>query len=311
MSRAKIMPDPDQSSSDQLIATWVELVIRLGVLGILLYWSFLILQPFITIAIWSVVLTVALYPVYDWIVVMFGGRRRLAAAVLTVLSLLVVIGPATWLVLGLIDSLRMVSEHLDLSALALPPPPETVRDWPLIGEPLYQFWELASTKLAAAFAKIAPHLKPLGSTLLHIGAGAGTGAIKFFVAIVVAGFLFPPAPCWWMPSECFRIGRFGARRRIRPTRRAARSGPCRGASSAFRPCRRSSPDWDFLVAGIPGASLITSAVLILGIIQIGPSIVLVPLIIWSWWTMETTTALLFTAYMIPVNLLDNIFSGHS
>jgi predicted PurR-regulated permease PerM len=52
--------------------------------------------------------------------------------------------------------------------------------------------------------------------------------------------------------------------------------------------------------------LITSAVLILGIIQIGPSIVIIPLIIWSWTAMETTTALLFTAYMIPVSLLDNI-----
>ena len=61
-----------------------------------------------------------------------------------------------------------------------------------------------------------------------------------------------------------------------------------------------------LVAGIPGASLITFAVLILGIIQIGPSIVLIPLIIWAWISMETTTALLFTAYMIPVNLLDNV-----
>jgi predicted PurR-regulated permease PerM len=48
------------------------------------------------------------------------------------------------------------------------------------------------------------------------------------------------------------------------------------------------------------------SVLILGIIQIGPSIVLIPLIIWSWTAMETTTALLFTAYMIPVSLLDNI-----
>ena len=57
---------------------------------------------------------------------------------------------------------------------------------------------------------------------------------------------------------------------------------------------------------IPGASLITSAVLILGIIQVGPSIVLIPVIIWSWTVKETTTAVLFTAYMIPVNLMDNI-----
>ena len=61
-----------------------------------------------------------------------------------------------------------------------------------------------------------------------------------------------------------------------------------------------------MVAGVPQASLITFAVLILGIIQIGPTIVIVPVIIWSWLTMETTSALLFTIYMVPVNLLDNL-----
>jgi hypothetical protein len=57
-----------------------------------------------------------------------------------------------------------------------------------------KFWDLASTKFRAAFAKIAPQLKPFASILPQIAAGAGTGAVKFFVAIVVAGFLFSPAP---------------------------------------------------------------------------------------------------------------------
>ncbi len=302
------MPNTDhgQTSGDRLVATWVDLIIRLGVLGILLYWAFLILQPFITIAIWSVVLTVALYPMYDWIVALFGGRRRLAAAVLTVLSLLVVIGPATWLILGLIDSLRTVSERLDLSTLVLPPPPDTIRSWPLIGEPLYQFWDLASTNLAEAFAKVAPLLKPFGSTLLHIGAGAGTGALQFFIAIVVAGFLFSPAPMLIDAVRMFskRIASGRGEEFIQlaggTIRAVARGVIGISALQAF------FAGLGLAAAGIPGASLITSAVLILGIIQIGPTIVIVPLIIWSWWSMETTTALLFTAYMIPVNLLDNI-----
>jgi hypothetical protein len=119
------VPAEDKNSSrrDQVMATGVELTIRLGVLGLLLYWSFFLIHPFITIAIWSVVLTVALYPVYDWIVDRLGGRRRLAAALLTLINLLIVIGPATWLALGLIDSLRTLSDRLDLSILELPPPP--------------------------------------------------------------------------------------------------------------------------------------------------------------------------------------------
>ena len=120
--------DHDRAGRDRLMATWVELAIRLGVLGLLIFLAFTLVRPFITIAIWSVVLTVALYPVYDWMVGRLGGRRRLAAGLITILNLLIVIGPATWLTLGLIDSLRNLSEHFDLSALALPPPPEAVKD---------------------------------------------------------------------------------------------------------------------------------------------------------------------------------------
>ena len=90
-------------------------------------------------------LTGALYPVYDWMAGRLGGRRRLAALLLTILNLLIVIGPATWLTLGLIDSIRNLSEHLDLSALTLSPPPHAVKTWPIIGASIYQFWDLAST----------------------------------------------------------------------------------------------------------------------------------------------------------------------
>src|SRR5687768_4516803 len=112
------MPKPydDLSGRDQLTATWVELTIRLGALGLLLYLSLILIRPFVSIIIWSVVLTVALYPMYDWMVGHLGGRRRLAAVLLTALTLLIVIGPATWLALGLIESLRTLSERLDLAA---------------------------------------------------------------------------------------------------------------------------------------------------------------------------------------------------
>lgn len=300
------MPGGDQSSHDQLTVTWIELVVRLSVLGLLLYWSFILVRPFITIAIWSVVLTVALYPAYDSLVHWLGGRRRLAAILLTALSLLVVIGPATWLVVGLIDSLRSLSERLDLSVLALPPPPASIKDWPLVGEPIYQFWNLASTNVQAAFAKVTPLLKPLGGSLLQIAAEAGGGAVKLLIAIIVSGFLFSPGPRLLDAVRSFsrRLASERGEEFVRiagATIRAVSRGVI-GISAL----QALLAGLGLMVAGVPGSSLITSAVLILGIIQIGPSIILLPLIIWSWTAMETTTALLFTAYMIPVGLLDNI-----
>ena len=87
----------DPAGRDQLTTTFVELAIRIGALGLVLYWTSILVLPFITIVIWSAVLSIALYPAFEWMALRLGGRRRLAAVLITILSLLVVIGPATWL----------------------------------------------------------------------------------------------------------------------------------------------------------------------------------------------------------------------
>jgi len=288
------MPSADQDPSGSMKATanWVELTIRLGALALLLYLSLNLIRPFLTIAIWSVVLTVALYPIYNWLVALVGGRRRLAAALLTLLSLFVVIGPAIGLALSLIDSIRILSERIDLSALALPPPPSTVKSWPLIGDQIYQFWNLASSNMQGAIDEIAPHLKPVGSRLLVIAEDAGIGIISFFIAIIIAGFLYPPGPLLLDAIKKFsrRLASDRGEEFVRlagATIRAVSRGVIGiSALQAFLAAL------GLMVAGIPAASLITSAVLILGIIQTGPTIVLFPVIIWCW-------------MMIPVNFLDD------
>jgi predicted PurR-regulated permease PerM len=293
------------SRSEQTTSSFVEVAIRLGALALLLYWSLILVSPFISIAIWSAVLTVALYSVFEWISLRLGGRRGLAAALITVLSLLVIIGPAMWLALGLVDSIRIVAEQLDFANLTIPPPSISVKDWPLIGEPIYQFWNLASTNLRAALSQILPQLKPLGSSLLRIGADTGLGIIMFLVSIVVAGFLFSPAP-----AIVEAIKKFS--RRLNPTRGEEfvdQAGATIRAVSrgviGISVLQALLAGIGLMVAGIPQASLIAFAVMVLGIIQIGPSIILIPVIIWTWTFMDTKSALLFTAYMVPVNLLDN------
>jgi predicted PurR-regulated permease PerM len=298
--------DQEPAARDRQTAVWIELAVRLAVLGLLLYAAFILIRPFITIAIWSIVLTVALYPAYDRMVRWLGGRRRLAAFLLTILSLLILLGPATWLVLSLVDSLSSLSERLDLAHLAVTSPPASVKEWPLIGPPVYQFWDLASTNLQAAFVKIAPQLRPVGSGLILVAAEAGTGALQFLIALIVAGFLYSPAPALVDAMKRFSH------------RLASQQGETfvQIAGATIRAVARGvigvAALQSFLVgiglvaAGIPGASLLTLAALVLGIIQIGPAPVIIPVIIWAWTAMDTMPALLFTAYMIPVNLIDNV-----
>jgi predicted PurR-regulated permease PerM len=295
----------DPSHRDEFTTRIVDLAIRLAALAALLYFALVLIHPFISIVVWSSVLTVAMYPTFDWLALRLGGRRRLAAILITVLSLLIVIGPATWLALDLIQSLQVISRQLNLSSMSLPPPMESVKGWPLIGDRLYQFWYLASTNLSAAFAQIVPQLRPLGGSLLRIAATTGIAILKFLASIIVAGFLLPVGP-----SLARGVKRFA--------RRLASKRGDEFVILAGRTIRSVSlgvigisavqallAGVGLIIAGVPGTSLITSAVLICGIIQIGPAIVLIPVAIWSWTVMEPTTALAFTAYIIAVNFLDN------
>jgi predicted PurR-regulated permease PerM len=297
---------PVLTGRDFSTGPFIETAIRIAALGLLLYWTLILVRPFVSIIIWSAVLTITLYPVFERTARLLGGRRRLAAAVVTIVALLVVLGPATWLAVGLLDSLRVISERLDLAHLAIPPPPPTVKTWPLVGTPIYQFWDLAATNFAEALARIAPQLKSLGGSLLRIGADAGFGIVKFLVSIVVAGFLFSPAPMFADALKDFA-------RRLNPDhgeefamQAAATIRAVARGVIGISVLQALLAGVGFMAAGIPQASLLTFAALILGIVQIGPSILIIPVIIWSWTFMDTGAALLFTAYMIPVGLVDNV-----
>jgi predicted PurR-regulated permease PerM len=60
------------------------------------------------------------------------------------------------------------------------------------------------------------------------------------------------------------------------------------------------------LAGITSAGLLAFAVLILGIIQLGAAIVLIPCIIWIWATKAVGIASFLTVYLVVVGLADNV-----
>ncbi len=286
-------------------ATFVELAIHLGLIAFLGYWTFTLIQPFAPIVVWSVVLTVALYPIFDQLAKILKGRRRLAAALITILGLAVVIGPVTWLGIGLVEALRALMGELYAGKLSIPPPSETVKEWPLIGQQVYDNWALASTNLRSALSSLLPQLKPVGEVLIDAVSSAGMGTLKFLLSVIIAGFLFSPAPKLVAAAKAFA-------RKVNSSQ-GERFVELAGAT--IRAVSRGVIGLSLLQAvvaaigmtsvGVPGASLLTFAVLALGIVQIGPMIVVAPLLIWGWSTLATGPALGLTACMAVVGLTDN------
>jgi len=57
---------------------------------------------------------------------------------------------------------------------------------------------------------------------------------------------------------------------------------------------------------VPAPGAIAFVVLVLCIIQIGPALVLLPVIIWAWVTMDFGPALLMTILLVPLFVIDNV-----
>jgi predicted PurR-regulated permease PerM len=283
----------------------IDWLIRIGCLALLVYWSVRLVEPFLTIIIWSVILAVALYPIFDWAVTRLHLHRAVAAALITIASFVIVLGPVTWLGVSLVASTRVIVDRLNSGSISIPPPIQSVQDWPLIGEGLYEFWALASTNLGAALNELGPQLKPLATGFVSVAGSAGINALEFIIAVLISGFLFVPGPGL--------VNSFKLVTRHVATRRGAEFVDLAGAT--IRNLARGVigvsllqallAGLGFLVAGVPAPGLFSFLVLLLGIVQVGASLIIGLVVIWSWLTMDTTSALLFTAYMGPVGLLDN------
>src|SRR5262249_56112238 len=99
----------------------VVLAIRIVCLGLLGYWSLLLIRPFLTIIVWSIIIAVALYPIFDWLSAKLYGHRVLAAVPITVFTFFVMLGPATWLAPSLPDTLLVLLPPFAPRSLPIPP----------------------------------------------------------------------------------------------------------------------------------------------------------------------------------------------
>ena len=188
----------------------------------------------------------------------------------------------------------------------MPPPPPFVAEWPIVGGKLSAFWQAASVELDQALASIEPQLKQTARKLLGVIGGIGVGVLQFTVAIIIAGFTYSRAA--------------GIQETVKHL--AARAAPRMGegfvdlAGGTVRSVARGVVGISLiqsilfgvgaLVADIPLAGLWTFIALILAIVQIGPGLVILPVIIFAWSSMDTVNAAILTAYMVPVMLMDNV-----
>ncbi len=301
------MAATDQSSDDTVYQKRaVEIAIRVFAIFVLVGWCFQIVRPFVVPLVWGIIIAIASYPGYRWLLSGLGDRRAVASSLFAVAMLILLVGPMVMLAETLVDGARVVAEDLSGGTLTIPPPPESVRDWAIIGEPLHRFWALASEDMTAALNKIAPQIKSIGRALLSIATGAGFGVLKFAFAIVLASILLAHAGGGRNASYAIATRLMGGRgpHYVELAKSTVRS-VARGILGVAL-IQSVLAGFGFLAVDFPGAGLLALLCLFLAVIQIGIFPILIPAVIYVFSTMDTTTALLFLVWSIFVGLIDNI-----
>lgn len=224
---------------------------------------------------------------------------------MTLALLLILVFPMVFLMTVLIDNLRVVFDQLRDGTLIIPPPPQGIKDWPVIGTPLEKFWSMAAENLEVAVQQLTPQLEEFVAPLLGAAATVGLNIVKLIVAVILSGVFMAYS------AEGYQLSRAIGRRlagqqgvELVDLAEATMRSVARGVLGVAL-IQSTAAGIGLLMAGVPLAGLWTVIALVLCIVQIGPFLIMGPAAVYVFWTSDTLPAVLFLIWSIFTGLLDN------
>jgi len=284
----------------------IEVIIKVALLGILVVWAFLLVRPFLVPVIWGMILAVASEPFIAWVSKKAGGRRTLSAVLFVLTIIVVLIIPTVLLVVSSIETMQTVVEQMQNGTLTVPPPPEAVAGWPVVGKSLHEAWLLASTNLTAALKQYAPQIKSTLEAVLSSVGGGLSGIFMIVISTIIAGvFLAKSEPSTGLARKVFT--RFTGDRgpEIADLSVATIRGVMQGVVGVAV-IQSILSVLGMLVVGVPAAGLWAILVLICAVSQLPPILILGPVAAYMFSAASTTTAVLFLIWVLIVSASDGI-----
>lgn len=284
----------------------IDIAVRIALIAAVVYVSMLLLRPVAPLLLWAIILAVAVYPLFLITRRRLHLRDGLAATLLSLLLLAVLMTPVVILAGSAIDSLDAYARLLLTGEHIVPPPPESVREWPLVGARVYDFWLTASNDVKALLTSHVGQIASLGRFVGHVAAGVFFEVLQFAGAVIVAGVLLAYADTLGEAARgvASRVADARGRHFLEIAGSTIRNVSQGVIGIAL--LQSALLGVGMLVAGVPFAGALTFAYLVLAIVQVGPNIVMIPVIVWAWVYLPALHAGIFTVYSVPLLLVDNV-----
>lgn len=291
----------------ELQRTVVALAIRLALMALVAYWCFLIFRPFLIVVVWGIILAVALDPLVGRVTRWVGGRRWLAAALLILLGLGALLVPVLALSDSLAEGVHALAAVVESGSITIPPPPAKVADWPVVGDWVFETWDLASRNLAAVLQKFQPQVTAVAARLLSLMRGAAGAVLLTVVAIVIAVFLLLRREA--AVRAAFNVGAgLGGERGVEAVRFAgAAIGTVAKGVLGVAAVQAILAAVGLVLAGVPGAGLWSALILVLAVAQLPPLLVLAPAMVYVASTSDSTLGIVaFVIWSLLVSISDAV-----
>ncbi len=300
------MTNHTYSSNDDFTKKPVETTIKIAMTLLLFTWCFYIVQPFIVPLVWALIITVSVYPVYSRVLILLAGRQKLTAVLMSLILLLIIVLPCIVLGGTIADSAESLARQLLNGTFTIPLPTEKVATWPVIGESLFKYWTLIATNPMEALRPIAPQLKIVGQWLVTTSFSLTVSILQLVLAIIISGVLLANAEGGHRLALAISKRFFGARgAEFEQMSEATIRGVATGVLGVAV-IQSLLAGLGFFVAGVPGAALLTLACFFLAVIQVGPSLIVLPVTIYVFSYHDTLFSLVFMVWAIFVGLIDNV-----
>ena len=276
-------------------------------IGGLIAASFWVMRPFLPAIVWAVTLVVATWPLMLRVQHYAGNRRGIAVLVMTVVLLLVLIVPfwlATSTIIANMDDIADLARTI--LSLHVPQPPVWLGDVPLIGPRATEAW-LKFT--SAGVTDLAPRLTPYAGNLTRwfasIVGSLGGMLVEFLLTIAIAAAMYSGGER--AAATAIRFGRRLSGDRgemaVRLAGQAIRSVALGVVVTAIAQSVLGGAG--LALVGVPFAPVLTAVMFMLCLAQIGPAPVLIPAVIWMYYSSEALWATVLLVFTIVTLTMDN------
>ncbi|MFA7350944.1 MAG: AI-2E family transporter [Methylotenera sp.] len=164
---------------------------RIALIALLIIGCIFVLYPFMAAVLFAAVICVFTWPLYQRVWRKLGRRDTLAAITMTLLLLVALILPMAYLVMNLADSATILLDEAQTTMRNLQPiAPEWIKNLPLVGAQLAEFWQRAAVSHEELMRLLSQYSEPMRKFMLQGVQLVMGGFLQLLLVVFVAFFFY-------------------------------------------------------------------------------------------------------------------------